>query len=124
MIALTSNTAEKRGYGFWVASFLGWMFTLIVCMLVVGFPLLILAVAVTTLGSVALHPLLPTSSALVMGGGMIGVYLLGASAIAALLTSKGIHPRDVSWLAGWSHPTPPQAQAMYAACPLTCEVEY
>jgi hypothetical protein len=124
MIALTPNTAEKLGYGFWVRSFLSWMFTLMVCMLVIGFPLLILAVAVTTLGSVALHPLLPTSSALVLGGGMFGAYLLGASAIAALLTSKGIHPWDVSWLDSWSHSTPTQAQAMYAACPLTCEVEY
>lgn len=123
MISLPSNSIEKRSYGFWISSFLGWVFTLIVCMLVIGFPLLILAVAITTLGSVALHPLLPTSSALVMGGGMLAAYLLGAMAIAALLTRKGIHPRDVSWLTWWNRPAS-QSQAMYGACPLTCEVEY
>lgn len=124
MTALTSNSSEKRGYGFWVTSFLGWVFTLIVCMVVIGFPLLILAVAITALGSVALHPVLPTSSALVMGGGMVGAYLLGAMAIAALLTWKGIHPRDVSWLTWWNRSEEAQSQATYGSCPLTCEVEY
>jgi uncharacterized membrane protein YbhN (UPF0104 family) len=123
MIELTSSSVEKRGYGFWIASFLGWMFMLIVCMLIIGFPVLILAVAITTLGSIALHPLLSTSSALVLGGGMVSAYLLGAMAIAILLTSRGIHPGDVSWLSGWNR-SPNPSQAIYGVCPLTCEVEY
>jgi hypothetical protein len=41
---------------------------------------------------------------------------------AGVLTAKGIHPRQIKWL-GWLHGKAEKAQTtVYAACPLTCEI--
>ncbi|MFM8005688.1 MAG: hypothetical protein ACKO86_12270, partial [Dolichospermum sp.] len=41
---------------------------------------------------------------------------------AGILTAKGIHPKQVKWLS-WLHGETEKIQTtVYAACPLTCEI--
>jgi hypothetical protein len=103
-------------------SFLLWSFTLAVCLLVVGFPMLVLVATVTALAAIILQSLLPMSAVLVVVGAVTGFHVLGIFLGAAILTAKGVHPDEVRWL-HWLHGnTAEQTQPVYAACPLTCDL--
>ncbi len=106
-----------------IKSFLIWSFTLTVCLLVVGFPLIVVMATVGAILSVALQVVLPISGALLVGGSLIGFNVLAILVGAAVLTSKGIHPQDVSWL-HWLHGESTSfATPTFAACPLTCSIQ-
>lgn len=103
-------------------SFLIWSFTLTVCLLVIGFPLIVLMMTVGALLAVILHSVLPVSSVLLVAGSMISLNVLAVFVGAGLLTAKGIHPQEVSWLR-WLHgEDKPANTSVYASCPLTCEL--
>lgn len=105
-----------------VKSFLVWSFTLTVCLLVVGFPLVVLMATVGALSAIVLQSVLPVSAVLLVAGGLIGVNLLAILVGAAILTFKGIHPQEVSWLR-WLHgEARPSHTSVYASCPLTCDL--
>ena len=114
---------DRSGMGLWLAlqSFAIWSFTLIVCLLVVGFPLVAIVAAAGAILAVALQAVLPVSAVLVVGGGVLGGSLLAIFVLSALLTLKGVHPQDISWLS-WLHGEEGVATAIYASCPLTCAV--
>jgi len=103
-------------------SFAIWSFTLIVCLLVVGLPLVILMAAAGTLAAVVLQSVLPMSAVLLVAGGLVGANILAAIVAAAVLSLRGIHPEDVRWL-HWLHGKESALKPpTYAACPLTCDV--
>ena len=105
-----------------VKSFLIWSFTLTVCLLVVGFPVVVLVATVGAFLSIILQTLLPVSAVLLVAGGIIGAHVLGIIVGAAILTAKGIHPNEVSWLR-WLHgEASPSHTSVYASCPLTCSL--
>jgi CBS-domain-containing membrane protein len=120
---LSQRPSLDRGY--WLAtlkSFLIWSFTLTVCLLVVGFPLVVLMATIGALSAVALQSVLPISSVLLVAGSIIGGNLLFVLVGAAILTLKGIHPQEVSWLR-WLHGQETHSHtAVYASCPLTCSL--
>lgn len=106
-----------------VKSFLIWTFTLAVCLLVVGFPLVVLMVTVGAMLAIALQSVLPVSAVLLVAGALIGVNVLAVVVSAAVLTLKGVHPQEVSWLS-WLHgEANPLQTSVFAACPLTCELK-
>jgi CBS-domain-containing membrane protein len=120
---LTQRQSLDKGY--WLAtikSFLIWCFTLMVCLLVVGFPLVVLMATIGALSVVVLQSVLPISSVLLVAGSIIGGNLLLVIIGAAILTFKGIHPQEVSWLR-WLHGEETHFHtAVYASCPLTCSL--
>ncbi len=118
---LTHEQSWERKYSLiTLKSFLLWCFTLTVCLLVVGFPVVVLMATIGALSAVVLQSVLPISSALLVGGGIIGINILGVIMASALLTFKGIHPQQVSWLS-WLHgDEKPAHTSVYASCPLTC----
>jgi hypothetical protein len=103
-----------------VKNFLAWAFILTVCLLIVGFPLVILAVTVGALSSIILQSIMPISAVLLVSSSIIGFPVLAILVGAFVLTLKGVYPQDVSWLT-WLHPKSVKAP-VYAACPLTCEI--
>ena len=104
-------------------SILVWSFVLAVCMIVIGFPVFVLVVAVASLLAVTLHAIMPTSAVLFITASFIGLHVLGIFAVSTFLTLKGIHPQDVEWLR-WLHGQEnPQNSTVYASCPLTCDVK-
>ena len=119
--------AQKPGFdkSYWLAivkSFLIWSFTLLVCLLVVGFPLVVLMVTFGALSTLVLQSVMPVSAVLLVAGSLVGVNLLAVIISAAILTFKGIHPQDVSWLS-WLHgDAEPLHTPVYASCPLTCSL--
>ncbi len=107
-----------------IKSFLIWTFTLTVCMIVIGFPALVLVVSVGALLAVTLHALMPFSAVLLITVGMIAIHAVGIMMGAAYLTSRGIHPQEVEWLR-WLHgQEDPLHTSVYAACPLTCDLNF
>lgn len=101
-------------------SFSVWTFTLLVCLLVVGFPLVFVVATVGVLATVVLQSVLPMSAVLVVASSILGSTLLLVLAGAASLTLRGIHPQEVRWLS-WLHgETKAVHKPMFAACPLTC----
>ena len=103
-----------------VKSFLVWTFTLTVCLLVVGFPAVVLMFAAGSFLAIILQSLLPVSAVLLVASSLVGANLMAIIAGAGILTFKGIHPQDVSWLR-WLHKEPRNSHIpVYAACPLTC----
>lgn len=105
-------------------SFLIWTFTLSVCLLVVGFPVIALMVTVGALMAIALQSVLPGSAVLLVAGSLLGANLLAVMVSAAILTLKGIYPHQVSWLS-WLHgKANPLHTSTYAACPLTCDLKF
>jgi uncharacterized membrane protein len=105
-----------------VKSFLIWTFTLGVCLLVVGFPLIVLMVTVGSLVAITLQSVLPVSAVLLVAGSLISVNVLAVLFGAALLALKGVHPHEVRWL-HWLHGAADVLDTpIYAACPLTCEL--
>ncbi len=124
-MALSQSQSYKKIY-YWLMlrSFLIWTFTLAVCLLIIGFPLVILMVTVGSLLAMTLQSILPMSSVLLVAGGLFGINILAIMAGAAVLTLKGIHPGDVDWLR-WLHgEANPSHTAVYAACPLTCDIQH
>jgi hypothetical protein len=104
-------------------SILIWTFALTVCMVVIGFPMLLLVVAVASLMAVALHAIMPIGAVLLIAAGFIGIHAVGILLASTYLTLRGIHPQDVDWLR-WLHGQEnPENEAVYAACPLTCGIE-
>lgn len=120
-MALAQSPGFRNVYGLlMVKSFLIWVFTLIVCLLVVGFPLVILMVTVGSLLAVILQSVIPMSSVLLVAGSIIGLNILAIMVAAAMLTIKGVHPDQVSWLRWLQGEDNPRNTSVYAACPLTC----
>lgn len=104
-------------------SFLIWSFTLAVCLLVVGFPLVVLMATVASLLSIVLQSVMPISAVLLVAGSLIAFNILAVFFGAGVLTFKGIHPHEVRWLS-WLHGEADDINtSVYAACPLTCDLK-
>ncbi len=123
MTVSQNQTISQPNYGLMLKSFLLWTAILTVCLLIVGFPVGILIVTVGSLLAMALHEILPGIGLVMIVGSFITVQLIGVMIAAAILTLKGTHPSDVSWLPWLSGQSNPQNHSVYAACPLTCEVK-
>jgi len=124
MHSLSSPGSTNNIYFDRIKSFLLWSFTLTVCLLVVGFPLGVLMVTFGILATIILQAVLPASAVLLVSGSILGFNCLIVLVGATILTSKGIHPEEVSWLT-WLHGnSDPQKSniPVYASCPLTCAV--
>lgn len=106
----------------WLRSFLMWAFALTVCMVVIGFPILILVVTVSAFMAVTLQSVMPVSAVLLVTAGLIGSHLLGIALVSAILTFRGIYPQDVRWLTWLNGNAALTSKSVYASCPLTCEV--
>jgi hypothetical protein len=104
-----------------IKSFLIWTFTLTVCWLVVGFPLIFLIMTIGSLFAISLQAVLPMSAVFVVAGGILLVNVLVVLFGAAMLTAKGIHPHEVGWLRWLNGQANPHTQSVYASCPLTCD---
>jgi hypothetical protein len=120
-MALSHSQSYRRFYYLVVLkSFLIWAFTLGVCLLVIGFPVVILMVTVGALLSVVLQSVMPASAVLWVAGFLFGLNLLGVLLGAAALTMRGVHPQEVSWLRWLNGQANPSTTTVYASCPLTC----
>ena len=103
-------------------SFLLWSFTLTVCFLVVGFPVVVIIMTIGALAALVLQSILPASAVLLVSGSILGITVLAILLSATALTLKGVHPQQVSWLR-WLHGEDKQIHhPVYAACPLTCNL--
>lgn len=124
MTLANSQSLGKTYALFFTKSFLVWVFTFIVCSLVIGFPILILVVGIGALLAVTLQSILPMSSVLLVAGGVLTLHILGVMIGSAILTIKGVHPQDVSWLT-WLNGKAEEAEtpSVYASCPFTCSLE-
>ncbi|MUL37538.1 hypothetical protein [Gloeocapsopsis dulcis] len=123
MTLAQSSSLKKTYYFFTLKSFLIWTFTLAVCLLVVGFPLVVLMATVGSLLSIVLQSVIPVSAVLLVVGSIITINVLAVVVGAGILTLKGIHPKEVSWL-NWLHGEADTLHtSIYAACPLTCELK-
>ncbi|NEO97509.1 MAG: hypothetical protein F6K58_02110 [Symploca sp. SIO2E9] len=120
---LTTRESLTKAYSLvMVRNFLIWAFTLIVCLLVVGFPLIVLMATIGGLLTITLQAVLPISAVLLVAGSLIGINVLAVLLSAAILTFKGVDPREVRWL-HWLHGEPDALHtSVYAACPLTCDI--
>lgn len=104
-------------------SFSIWTFTLTVCLLVVGFPMVVIFSAVCAILSIALQSVLPVSAVLLVVGTIAGAHAAGILVVSAVLTARGIHPHEVSWL-NWLNDKPNNCEPpVFAACPLTCNLQ-
>lgn len=103
-------------------SFLVWAFILEVCLLVIGFPLLVLIVAAASIIAISLQPLLSMSAVLLVASVVVGLNLLVVFSGAGVLAVKGVNPQDVSWLSWLKADPNPLRQSIYASCPLTCDI--
>ncbi|MBP0018655.1 MAG: hypothetical protein J7647_14060 [Cyanobacteria bacterium SBLK] len=123
MVLARSQSLEKPYWAI-AKSFLTWSFTLTVCLLVVGFPLVVLMTTIAVLAAVILQSVLPVSAVLVVVGSTIGINVFAVLFGATVLTFKGIHPEEVSWLS-WLHgETNTAKEPTFASCPLTCGIEH
>ncbi|PIG95220.1 hypothetical protein [Gloeocapsopsis sp. IPPAS B-1203] len=123
MALAQSSSLKKTYYFFMLKSFLIWTFTLAVCLLVVGFPLVVLMATFGSLLSIVLQSVIPVSAVLLVVGSIITINVLAVVVGAGILTLKGIHPKEVSWL-NWLHGEADTLHtSVYAACPLTCELK-
>ncbi|WP_041676967.1 hypothetical protein [Synechococcus elongatus] len=110
-----------RGSQFWIRGFLLWMFTFLVCFLVVGFPAVVVLTAIAALASVVLQAVMPVSAVLLVSGLVFGGLLLASVIPAVMLTLRGVHPQEVTWLPWLNGNTDATVTSRFAACPLTCE---
>jgi hypothetical protein len=106
-----------------VKNILIWSFVLAVCMIVVGFPILLLVVAVGSLMAFALHAFMPLTAMLYTLVGFVGVHILGILAVSTFLTLKGVYPQEIDWMNWLRGQENPMNTAVYASCPLTCDIE-
>ena len=119
-----TDSPRKNTYLGLTKSFLLWSFTLTVCFLVVGFPVGVVLATCGILATVVLQAVLPSSAVVLVAGSILSLNLLIVILGAAILTFKGIHPEEVSWL-HWLHGKDDlqlSNAAIYASCPLTCEL--
>ncbi|AFZ23763.1 hypothetical protein Cylst_1479 [Cylindrospermum stagnale PCC 7417] len=124
MVSAQSSNLGKTYSLLLIKSFLIWTFTLAVCLLVVGFPLVVLMATFGCLLSIVLQSVMPVSAVLLVAGGLIMFNVMAVLVAAGVLTLKGIHPKQVRWLS-WLHGETEQMQTtVYAACPLTCETKF
>ncbi len=123
MTYINGSSLPPLGRFQWLKSFLMWAFALTVFMIVVGFPLLILVVTVASLLAMVLQSVLPMSAVLVVSGVVLGAHLLAVVVASAVLTFRGVHPHEVSWLNWLNASAKSVGQSVYASCPLTCEVD-
>ena len=122
MQLVQNNTWKKNIYLALTKSFLLWSFTLAVCLLVVGFPIQVILATIGILATVTLQALLPSSAVLLVVGSIVSLDVLIVFVGAAILTAKGIHPQEVSWL-HWLHGEDNSInEPVYASCPLTCQI--
>jgi hypothetical protein len=124
MQLVQADNLRKNSYFGLTKSFLLWSFTLTVCLLVVGFPFGVLFVTCGILATVVLQAVLPSSAVVLVAGSILSINLLIVVLGATILTAKGIHPEEVSWL-HWLHGkenTQLSSSSVYAACPLTCDL--
>ncbi|MBW4556625.1 MAG: hypothetical protein KME59_11905 [Trichormus sp. ATA11-4-KO1] len=123
MVLAQSSNLGKTYSLMMIKSFLIWTFTLAVCLLVVGFPLVFLMATVGCLLSIVLQSVMPVSAVLLVAGGLIMFNVMAVMVAAGVLTFRGVHPNEVKWLS-WLHGEAEQMQTtVYAACPLTCDIE-
>ncbi|MDZ8035195.1 MAG: hypothetical protein RMY64_24365 [Nostoc sp. DedQUE08] len=123
MVSAQSSNQGKTYSLLMIKSFLIWTFTLAVCLLVVGFPLVVLMATVGCLLSIILQSVMPVSAVLLVAGALIMFNVMAVVLAAGVLTVKGVHPSEIKWLS-WLHGEADQMQAtVYAACPLTCEIK-
>ncbi|WP_353931903.1 hypothetical protein WJM97_04785 [Okeanomitos corallinicola TIOX110] len=123
MVSAQSSNQGKTYSMLMIKSFLIWTFTLAVCLLVVGFPLVVVMATVGCLLSIVLQSVMPVSAVLLVAGGLIMFNVMTVMIVAGVLTAKGVHPKEVKWLS-WLHGEAEKAQTtVYAACPLTCELK-
>ena len=123
MVSAQSSNLGKTYSWLMIKSFLIWTFTLAVCLLVVGFPLVVFMATVGCLLSIVLQSVMPVSAVLLVAGGLILFNVMAVMIAAGVLTAKGVHPTQVKWLS-WLHGEADQMQTtVYAACPLTCEMK-
>lgn len=123
MTLANSQSLENSAILFSLKSFSVWVFTLTVCMIVIGFPMFILVVSLSALAAFVLNAILPFSSILFVCAIVIGVHAIGIMSASAWLTAKGIHPQEVEffrWLNGKENPL---HTSVFASCPLTCEID-
>lgn len=123
MTSYQTQLINRPDYGLMLKSFLMWVGILTVCLLIVGFPVGILIVAIGSVLAMALQSVLPGVGILMVASSLIGVQLLGVLLVAAGLTLNGLHPKDVSWLPWARGEANPKHAAVYASCPLTCEIK-
>lgn len=97
-----------------------WIFTLTVCWLVIGFPVVALIFISGTLLALGLQIVLPMSAIAVVAGSILAANVIILVGIAASLTAWGIHPHQAPGLL-WLNPTKIQTSVIFAACPLTCD---
>ncbi|MEH1832744.1 MAG: hypothetical protein V7L29_11840 [Nostoc sp.] len=123
MVSAQSSNQGKTYSVLMIKSFLIWTFTLAVCLLVVGFPLVVLMATVGCLLSIILQSVMPVSAVLLVAGALIMFNVMAVVLAAGVLTFKGVHPNEIKWLS-WLHGEADQMQTtVYAACPLTCEIK-
>ncbi len=122
MTLANSQRLNNSSFLFTLKSFLLWVFTLTVTMIVIGFPVFILVVSISALLAFVLHAILPFSAVLLVSIGVLGIHAIGVMAVAGWLTSQGIHPHQVEWLRWLNGQHDPLHTAVYASCPLTCEL--
>jgi hypothetical protein len=123
MVSAQSSNQVKTYSMLMIKSFLIWTFTLAVCLLVVGFPVVVVMATVGCLLSIVLQSVMPVSAVLLVAGGLIMFNVMSVLIAAGVLTAKGIHPKEIKWLS-WLHGEAEKAQTtVYAACPLTCEIK-
>ncbi|MBR8830207.1 MAG: hypothetical protein N5P05_002868 [Chroococcopsis gigantea SAG 12.99] len=121
------QAAHRDNWGYFgslfvVKSFLIWSFILTVCLLVVGFPLIVLMMTVGALSAIVLHSVLPGSSVLLVAGTILSLNLMVILASAAILAVKGVHPHEIHWFR-WLQPDDKlNPTTVFASCPLTCNV--
>lgn len=102
-----------------IRRFFIWTFSLTVCWLVVGFPVVALVVIGASLVAVSLQAVLPFSAIAVVAGSVLAVNVMLILTGAALLTVWGLHPHQLSGF-GWLTSTQ-TTKATFASCPLTCD---
>jgi hypothetical protein len=121
MTVAQAHDASGNSLGLIIKSFLIWTFTLTVCWLVVGFPIVFLILTAGSLFAISLQSVLPMSAVLVVAGGILSANILAILVGAVSLTAKGVHPHQVRWLRWLSGEADPMNRSVYASCPLTCE---
>jgi uncharacterized protein YacL len=120
-LSTSQNLSQVHGFAL-TKSFLTWAFTLAICMIVVGFPLLIVVTTIASLLAMVLQSVMPMSAVLLVVGGLLVSHLVAVLVMAAVLTLRGIHPQDVSWLTWLSGTHDQPSESTFASCPLTCEI--
>ncbi|MGF1677540.1 MAG: hypothetical protein ACFCUV_28185 [Rivularia sp. (in: cyanobacteria)] len=123
-MSLSQTTDMGKTYSLlMIKSFLIWTFTLAVCLLVVGFPLVVLMATIGCLLSIVLQSVMPASAVLLVAGSLVMFNVMAVIMAAGVLTLRGVHPSQIKWLS-WLHGEEEELNtSVYAACPLTCEVE-